>query len=361
MNPLPRILGMALFVVLAVLAALLAAPVWRATRSAPVAVAPDTTAMPPAPRDNATPVAVGAPPRAARMALLSQRLTLALALGGLVLSVILLFSLAFRSSQTNDSKAPFHTARTEITTLAKLAESSVAQGSELNRERDVRRRAEEDAELKQQLLTQSLEEKVRLGHDLHDGIIQSLYAAGLTLESARGLLQTNPAEADRRLQQCRASLNNSIREARGYISGLAPDNLRRGGFAQAFETLLSELGASHDTSFDVQVDEDATALLSPEQASETLQIAREAVSNALRHGRSSHITLRVHKGDREVCLLIQDNGTGFDAALRRDGGHGLGNMQARAESMGASLRVTSQPGEGTRVLATLPIRPSSAA
>ena len=79
------------------------------------------------------------------------------------------------------------------------------------------------------------------------------------------------------------------------------------------------------------------------------------MSNALRHGGASLVTLRMHKGDREVCLLIQDNGTGFDPALRRDGGHGLLNMAARAQQLGASLRVTSQPAEGSRVLATLPI------
>jgi signal transduction histidine kinase len=59
-----------------------------------------------------------------------------------------------------------------------------------------------------------------------------------------------------------------------------------------------------------------------------------------------------------VGLLVQDNGTGFDPAAGREGGHGLGNMQARAERLGATLRLTSTPGEGTRVVATLPIHPS---
>jgi len=79
------------------------------------------------------------------------------------------------------------------------------------------------------------------------------------------------------------------------------------------------------------------------------------VSNALRHGAATRITLRMHKSDRELCLLVQDNGGGFNAGRTRDGGHGLTNMRARAERLGATLRVTSQPGEGSRVLATLPI------
>src|SRR6185436_2354102 len=139
------------------------------------------------------------------------------------------------------TKPPLRAARTEMDTLTKLAESSAAQGEELSRERDVRRRAEEDASLKQQLLTQSLDEKIRLGRDLHDGIIQSLYAAGLTLETVRAIVKTNPDEAERQLEQTRANLNDAIRDVRAYISGLTPEKLRRAGFAHGLRAMLSEL------------------------------------------------------------------------------------------------------------------------
>ena len=339
MNPLPRFLGLALFIVLAALTALLTVTAWRGGQYDP--------AFPPT-------------PAAARAAALSQRFALGLALGGSFLAVALVITLARRPPRHNETKPPFAIARNEIDAFAKLAESSVAQGAELTRERDVRRRAEEDAQLKQRLLAQSVEERVRLGHDLHDGIIQSLYAVGLTVESARALLQTDPAEADRRLEQSRAALNNTIRDVRTYITGLSPDSLRRGGFTQALDEVLSELGAGRDVSFDVKIDDAAAGRLSAEQTVDALQISREAVSNALRHGGASLITVRVHQGDHEVCLLVQDNGTGFEASARRDGGHGLGNMRARAERLGASVRWQSQPGEGTRVVVTLPLRSGSA-
>jgi signal transduction histidine kinase len=350
MNPLPRFLGLALFVVLAALTALLTVPVWRGAH-------PDLVASTSSPAGGLSPV-VG-PIAASRMAAMSQRFALGLALTGVVLAVVLVFGLARRPARLAETKIPFASSRTAIDALAKLAESSVAQGAELNRERDVRRRAEEDAQLKQRLLAQSLEEKIRLGHDLHDGIIQSLYAVGLTLESVRALLKTNLPEADRRLEQSRAALNNTIRDVRTYISGLAPDSLRRGSFAQALDGLLTELGAGRDVRFDVKVDDVATTLLSPEQAVDALQISREAVSNALRHGGASLVTVRVIQADQEVCLLVQDNGAGFDATTRRDGGHGLGNMRARSERLGATLRLTSQPGDGTRVVVTLPLPPAS--
>ena len=352
MNPLPRFIAIVLFLVLAALVALLAVPAWRgkvheANRSG-LSATPDASVSR---TQNAGPE---------RALLLSQRAALLLALTALALSLALIVSHAVRAFR-GDSRAPFRVTRTEVGTLAKLAQSSVAQGEELSRERDVRRRAEEDANLKQQLLTQSLDEKIRLGHDLHDGIIQSLYAAGLTLESVRALVKTNPGEADRQLEATRATLNEAIRDVRAYIVGLTPENLRRAGFAHALTGLLGELRAGREAEFDMKIDDEAAALLTPEQSVEALQIAREAVSNALRHGRATHITLRMHKGDREVCLLVQDNGTGFNASTRRDGGHGLGNMHARAKRIGASLRVTSAPGEGARVLATVPVFQPSAA
>ena len=283
------------------------------------------------------------------------RLTFACALFGTLLAAALVFSLSFRGARHTGSASPFVAARNEIGTLAKLAESSVAQGAELTRERDVRRRDEEDAQLRQHLLAQSVDEKIRLGRDLHDGIIQSLYAVGLTLESLRALMKSDPAAGERRLEETRAALNSAIRDVRTYITGLAPENLRRATFAQSLHSLLGDLRAGRAVQFEIKVDDEATALLSPEQTVEALQIAREAVSNALRHGGASVVTVRVHKGDREVGLLVQDNGEGFDAATGRDGGHGLGNMQARAERMGGHLRLTSQPHEGTRVVLTVPV------
>ena len=347
MHQLPRLLATCLFVVLAALTALLVAPAWQSTHNESTSARAPATAAALAP--------------AARVASLAPRFELALTLVGCGLAAALVISLSRWSGPTNSSRSPFSMTRTEVGTLSKLAETSAAQGEELNRERDVRRRAEEDGQLKQRLLTQALEEKIRLGQDLHDGIIQSLYAVGLTLESVRSLLPDNPTEADQRLEQCRNALNTAIRDARSYLTGLAPENLRLAGFAHALHTLLEELRAGRDARFEIRVDDEAAALLTPAQTLEALQISREAVSNALRHGRASLVTVRVHKGEHEVCLLVQDNGTGFDASSRRDGGHGLGNMHARAATIGATLQITSRPGEGARVLANFSIlQPASA-
>jgi signal transduction histidine kinase len=275
-----------------------------------------------------------------------------------LLAVVALVGLVWfrrRDAMGEDSHPPFAAVRSEMHSLEQLAKTSVARGEELVRERDERQRTEQDLQFNRHLLSQALEEKIRLGHDLHDGIIQSLYAAGLTLEAARALIATKPAEADRRLEQTREALNATIRDVRGYISGLTPERLLRSGFKQALASLTDELCAGRDVSCDLRIDDAAVALLTLEQTREVVQIAREAVSNSLRHGDAKTISLRLHMGDQAVCLLVQDDGAGYDSTQRRPGGHGLGNMEARAERLGGSLRVESQPGVGTRIVLTLPV------
>ncbi len=309
-------------------------------------------------------VSFPAPPTA-RLLATYQEVTVGLLLFGVVLLMAgaLFAVLNWRSAEVA-ANAPGaalrESTRLEMGSLEHLAKTSVARGAQLDLERDGRRLAEEDALLKQKLLNQSLEDKIRLGHDLHDGIIQSLYASGLTIETARALAKTDPAAADQQLAGCLQHLNATIRDVRSYITGLAPERLRTSGFAQAIESHLAELGAGRDVRSDLKFDDEAIARLTPEQSTETLQVAREAISNSLRHGGASFVTVRLHQSDRELGLLIQDNGVGFDPARREGLGHGLGNMRQRAARIGATVRVESQPGRGTRVIFTLPfIQPTS--
>ena len=301
-------------------------------------------------------------PPTARLLATYQEVTVGLLLFGVVLLVAgaLFAVLNWRSADASAGAGAAtdtlrDSSRLEMGSLEHLAKTSVARGAQLDQERDGRRLAEQDALLKQQLLNQSLEDRIRLGHDLHDGIIQSLYASGLTIESARTLAKTDPAAADRLLAECLQNLNASIRDVRNYITGLAPEKLRTSGFAQAIESHIAELGAGRTLSSDLKFDDDAVAKLTPAQSTEALQVAREAISNSLRHGGASFVTVRLHQSDREIGLLIQDNGVGFDPVSRSGKGHGLGNMHRRAARIGASVRVESQPGTGTRVVLTLPL------
>ncbi len=279
--------------------------------------------------------------------------------GGLTIALVIaiVFSVRARNLASLDNAS----AHAEMKSLTHLAQVSARQGTELERERNERLRAEEDAHFQQTLLNRALEEKIRLGHDLHDGIIQSLYAAGLTVEAAKNLLATNPAEATRQLEAGVSAINVTIREVRGYIAGLSPDSLRQQSFGEAVRSLTQTLDAGRATQYDLRIDDEAAAALGEEHISHLLQIAREAVSNALRHGEATQITVRLHRAEGETCLLVQDNGRGFAVTGSSGGGHGLGNMRARAERLGGKLQFSSAPGQGTRLLLTFAAPASSIA
>jgi signal transduction histidine kinase len=244
----------------------------------------------------------------------------------------------------------------EFDSLTHLAKTNLQQGADLKHERSERLRADEDLHFQQILLNRSLEEKIQLGRELHDGIIQSLYATGLTFEAAKNLLAQNPAGAARQLDTGLKALNATIRDVRSYISGLSPENLRQQSFADSVHSLTQTLTGGRATEFDLKIDDSAAARLTDAQSTDLLQIIREAISNGLRHGDASKITVRLHESAGEIGLLIQDNGRGFDLAKLIARGHGLDNLQARAERIGATLRITSAIGEGTRTVVTLPVQ-----
>ncbi len=318
---------------------------WEFTRTIPLG--PDQTAQPVTVRFRPTAVEhLAALYRQCAVMLLILALGLALAWIGAVI-------LSFRNRSHHAGDAPeLRAADAEMKSLTQLAKVSVQQNSALERERLERQRAEEDAHFQQMLLNRALEEKIRLGHDLHDGIIQSLYAAGLTVEAARNLIPVDAAEASRQLDGGIQAINTTIREVRSYISGLGPENLQQQNFAEAIRSLTQTLDAGRGTAFELHIDDDAASDLTADQVTHLIQIAREAVSNALRHGRATRIIVRLHRSTRELALLVQDNGCGFAPPSASGGGHGLTNMRARAERLGGRLQFSSSPETGTKLTLT---------
>jgi signal transduction histidine kinase len=246
--------------------------------------------------------------------------------------------------------------RQDMQHVERLAKTTVAQEVALEQERAERRRADENLHLQQLLLNEALAEKIRLGRDLHDGVIQSLYATGLTLESARQKQPVDPAAADALFDRGIELLNQSIREIRGYIQ---PPSESQGGmplsFARSVNILVADLKGARDVTFQLRIDESAESRLHATQFADTLQIVREAVSNALRHGAATQIHIRLHEEGEQLALMIQDNGCGFDTTAKgAGGGNGLTNFRARAAILGAALKLDSRPGQGTRVVLTFP-------
>ena len=280
------------------------------------------------------------------------------------LSAVCLIALAVvpaRSTEPPPAVDPL-AARTEMRGLESLARATNAQRVELDHEREARHRSEQDLHLQQVLANHALQDKIRLGRDLHDGLVQTLYATGLVLETASQQLAATPdapAEAARLLDRAKSTLNAAIREARGTIGGLTPDALEEQSFPAAVQAVLDHLDGGRLRARRVALSPDLPAFAGAART-ELLQIIRESASNALRHGGATELDLAfAPRSDGRLRLVIRDNGRGFDpAAVTR--GHGLDNLAARARALAAALEIDAAPGRGAAITLVMPPPSASA-
>jgi signal transduction histidine kinase len=239
----------------------------------------------------------------------------------------------------------------ELGQVAGLVLTSFDQRAALEREIRDRARTQEALERSEAALRRNLEDRARLGRDLHDGVIQSLYAAGMGLAGVRMQLKPEQTEAATRLEQTRAALNETIHDVRNFIIGLEPEALKLQTFSQAIAALLEVMRGMRPFQSTVEVSEELAGQLTLAQRVHALQIAREAVSNALRHGEARHIHIALRRSGEFAEFEIADNGRGFDSTYVPVG-KGLANFVARARELGGELHVDSKPSEGTRVRLT---------
>lgn len=297
-------------------------------------------------------------PALLKVQVLHQRVIATVVLLSLLFALvpILLVVLSARRGVPGDgnTRSPWAIARAQAVGMEHFAKISNERGAALAQEQDARIRAEEDLQLNRTLLGNSVAERVRLGRELHDNISQTLYAVCLTLESVQKKGSLVP-ELQRRVDQCMNELRRLNREVRTYLRDLEPASVSSHSFAGALNDLIGSFAAGQDVQIEQRLDDEAVAMIAPVHIAEIMNILREAVSNSLRHGGARHITLLAGRSEQTVALAVQDDGRGFTPAGRAHTGHGLGNMQARAEALGGSLQIESTAGKGTRVLLTLPV------
>jgi signal transduction histidine kinase len=196
-------------------------------------------------------------------------------------------------------------------------------------------------------------ERERISQDLHDGIIQSLYAVGLTLEDLAELMAEDPAEASARVDRAIDSIHGTIRDIRNFILGLGPENLEGSSLAGALAALAEELSATNLV--EVKLDLAPTVELDADRATQLMHLARETFSNVARHAGATLVTIELSATGSALALRIADNGHGFDVGQIPTRGHrGLTNMRGRAESLGGTLEIESSA-EGTVVTFRLPL------
>jgi signal transduction histidine kinase len=194
-----------------------------------------------------------------------------------------------------------------------------------------------------------MEERERIAKELHDGIIQSLFAVGMNLQ-ATALISTS-TETTSGVEGAVDELDRVIRDLRNYIFELRPSILADRDLGQALRELGNEVQKRSATQVEVEVDAELAAGISS-SSHQIVQLTREALSNIARHAHAQHALVRLARSGTRAVLVIEDDGVGFD--VRGDSaGTGLRNMRDRAAAMGATLQITSKAGKGTKLRLTL--------
>jgi two-component system, NarL family, sensor histidine kinase DevS len=200
-----------------------------------------------------------------------------------------------------------------------------------------------------------LEERERIGMDLHDGIIQAIYGVGLALEGTLHTIEEDPADAKKRIEHSIDSLNQAIRDLRSYILDLRPRQMGNDGLMSGLRRLATEFRANSLTEVVLTGPEDDLMDLPPSQSLALFHICQEALANAAKHAKAKRVEISLWFTDDRALMEIHDDGKGFDMETQTISiGHGMANMQTRAASAGGDLDVSSAVGEGTTILAWVP-------
>jgi signal transduction histidine kinase len=215
--------------------------------------------------------------------------------------------------------------------------------------------AMENARLHEQLQRLAVvDERERISKDLHDGIIQNLYAVGLSLEDVADELETTDSDTASRVGRAIDSIHLSIQDIRNFIFGLRPELLEHASLVEGLAVLVDEHRHNSIVELELQAASDM-GQPDPTVTSHVLAIASEALSNVVRHSRATRAVVVVEGGGDGWDVVIEDNGDGFEPSNTARMGHqGLANIRDRARRIGGDVTIASQPGQGTRVTIHVP-------
>ncbi len=202
----------------------------------------------------------------------------------------------------------------------------------------------------------ALQERNRLAREIHDTLAQRLTAIILQLETTQALLDAGakPAQLQETVASALALARAGLEEARRSVADLRAAPLEGRTLAEALAMLAQEVQASAGLPMEWRLEGSVRPL--PVRAEVGLyRIAEEALRNVVEHAQASHAQLLLTFLPRQVRLTVADDGIGFDPLQTPPDAFGIRGMRERAQLLGGSLLVQSRPGQGARLLVTLPL------
>ena len=200
-----------------------------------------------------------------------------------------------------------------------------------------------------------LEERHRIGMDLHDGAMQTLYGVGLLIENATTGIAAEPERAHKDLGRAVDRLNAVIADLRSYVLELKPIRGTDRPLADSLGEVARQTATHALLKLDMEVQPECDGLLDRSGREVIFYVAADAMGNIARHARASQASLKLtHKQDK-VILDVADDGVGFNGDRAMEG-FGLRNMRERAFAVGGLFSVETAPGAGTRIRLELPVK-----
>ncbi|HYR53400.1 MAG TPA: GAF domain-containing sensor histidine kinase [Methylomirabilota bacterium] len=201
-------------------------------------------------------------------------------------------------------------------------------------------------------------ERNRIARDMHDGLVQYVYALGLQLEHARDLVAEQPDAVAPVLTGSIQQTNHVLSEMRTFIYQLRPIIMKEKEIGQWVLDLCRQFQEATGIPVRAEVGDSAEEELSPAISIALFRIIQETLGNIYKHAEATHATLSLDFGPSGARLVIEDDGRGFDVDARParaiQQGHGLANIEERVRELGATLELESAPGAGTRLEAVFP-------
>src|SRR3712207_3943972 len=200
------------------------------------------------------------------------------------------------------------------------------------------------------------EERNRLAREIHDTLAQGLTATALQLESADALLDagSDAQKARGPLRRALSLTRSNLEEARRSVLDLRAAPLEGRPLSEALTALVERWEAETGIAARYRA-VNGSRPLPPRVEAALYRICQEALTNVATHAGAGRVTVRLVATPDRVRLVVEDDGRGFDASDVPEDRHGLVGMRERAEMLGGTLEVRSDPGAGTRIEATVPL------